>query len=477
MKRKLIILWGLAAIVTLLWPARGLAVPKDVVFYNDAVVGPDELYSVVTVYDSPPETTTIEFYGRGAYLMMNDSAVLNLRGEGWFGRRNWDGFPPTESKLYDSSTVNVYERAGFGSGIEAFLDLYDFSTLNIKGGVVDAVCRAYGTSTVDIYDGLFSLALWPYDHSIVNVYGGIVDAYFCNTPVPVTAMVNIYGYDFKYNPQGRWMPPMEPGGEGWWISKLTAYGFDGTPITYWGLPDPATQSNINLIPEPGTVVLLGLGAIVLFKKTRRREPTSRVNVAAVVIGTILVVANTGWASRVYTHIITVGKEAEYDYETINDAIVAMNQKQPPLGEDVLGCIRLYPGIYIEQLNSNTGGNDLPAYCDLVGMGTNIDDVQIWHGGGGIYEAGVNCVSDNVVSHLKIYNYLGDVNSQNGIYFHGDGTLENCIIHSVHGPAVRSYGHLIVRGSGTNISTYFRSCVTAYSTFEIYDCTLRRKSVV
>jgi hypothetical protein len=266
MKRKLIILWGLAAIVTLLWPAKGLAVPKDVVFYNDAVVGPDELYSVVTVYDSPPETTTIEFYGRGVYLMMNDSAVLNLRGEGWFGRRNWwDGFPPTESKLYDSSTVNIYEEAGFGSGIEAFLDLYDFSTLNIKGGVVDAVCRAYGTSTVDISDGLFSLALWLYDRSTVNVYGGTIDTYLANTSVPLTSTVNIYGYDFKYNHQGRWMPPMEPGGDGWWISKLTGYGFDGTPITYWGLPDPATNPNIHLIPEPATVLLLGLGGFCLLK--------------------------------------------------------------------------------------------------------------------------------------------------------------------------------------------------------------------
>jgi hypothetical protein len=254
------------AIVVLLCSDKAFSALKDIVFYDDDVVASSEQYRYVTVYDSPPETTTIEFYGRGAYLMMNNSGALNLRGEGWFGQRNnWDGFPPTESKLYDSSTVNVYENAGFGSGIEAFLDLYDSSTLNVDGGLIDAVCQAHDMSTVNLYSGFFSLALWLYDQSTVNVYGGIVDAYFCNTPVPETATVNIYGYDFEYNPQERWMPPMEPGGEGWWISKLTGYGFDGTPITYWGLPDPATNSNIHLIPEPSTVMLFFVGVIWLRK--------------------------------------------------------------------------------------------------------------------------------------------------------------------------------------------------------------------
>jgi hypothetical protein len=179
------------------------------------------------------------------------------------------------------------------------------------------------------------------------------------------------------------------------------------------------------------------------------------------------------SDRDYAYVITVGKNPDvYDYTMINDAIVAMNAMDPPLGSDTLGCIEVYPGTYVEQLNIATGGNDLPAHCDLIGMGSNIDDVQIWHGGGGIYNAGVNCTDDNLVSHLRIYNHLFGSNSQNAVCFNGDGTLDNCIVHTHHGPAVVAFAHLVVSGSGTDIKAYFRSCIKAYSTFEIYDCTLR-----
>jgi hypothetical protein len=64
---------------------------------------------------------------------------------------------------------------------------------------------------------------------------------------------------------------MEPGDEGWWISKLTGHGLDGTPITYFGLPDPALNPNINLIPEPGTFGLFGLGIVGGLLRTRPKR--------------------------------------------------------------------------------------------------------------------------------------------------------------------------------------------------------------
>ena len=194
--------------------------------------------------------------------------------------------------------------------------------------------------------------------------------------------------------------------------------------------------------------------------------------------------NLAHAERNYTYVLTVKMDANdpnYDpntnYNTINSAIVAMNTKSPPLAADRLGVIRVYNGIYVEQLNSSQDGNDLPAHCDLIGMGMQIADVEIYHtspSGSYIYVPGVNCISDNVVSHLKIYNPSGN-NSQVGIYFRGDGTLDNCIVSGVHGPAVEGYGHLIVKGAGTEISTYYRSCIRADSTFEIYDCNLKPKT--
>ena len=199
----------------------------------------------------------------------------------------------------------------------------------------------------------------------------------------------------------------------------------------------------------------------------------RIDGLVVIVVMLLPLNMTRAFDRDYAYVITVGQDRNvYDYTTINDAIVAMNAMDPPLAPDTLGCIEVYPGTYVEQLNSETGGNDLPGHCDLIGMGSNIDDVQVWHGGGGIYNAGVNCTDDNLVSHLRIYNHLFGSNSQNAVCFNGDGTLDNCIVHTHHGPAVVAFAHLVVSGSGTDIRTYFRSCITAYSTFEIYDCNLR-----
>jgi hypothetical protein len=263
MKRNLIILWGLAAIVTLLWPARGLAVPKDVVFYNDAVVGPDDLYSVVTVYDSPPETTTIEFYGHAHGLLMNDSSTLNIYEGGGF---SWDGQQLyTQFKLYDNSIVNVYTGSGFYGGTRAFLCLYDSGMVNVMGGQVDSLLSLANSSTLNLYEGQLSLGFNLQDYSTLNAYGGKIETFLGNITVPSTAIVNIYGYGFEYNPEGRWRCL---GDDCWWESKLTGYTFDGKPFTYWGIPDPTTHPNINLIPEPNTLVVFGLGAIAVLRNQR-----------------------------------------------------------------------------------------------------------------------------------------------------------------------------------------------------------------
>jgi len=282
MKRKLIILWGLAAIVTLLWPARGLAVPKDVVFYNDAVVGSSEQYRYVTVYDSPPETTTIEFYGyasridthdssnvnmyEGALsygLITHDSSSINIYNCGSFGE-NFGGY---EFNLNNSSVVNVYEGGGFYGGSGSLLYLYDVSTLNLDGGVINSFLFLNNSSTVNLYDGQILIGFALKDGSTLNAFGGHIDTFWANSSIQPMANLNIYGYDFEYETEGRWEYVDEPS-DGWWVSNLSGYTLNGEPFTYWGIPDPATHPNINLIPEPGTILLLGLGVLGVLRDRR-----------------------------------------------------------------------------------------------------------------------------------------------------------------------------------------------------------------
>ena len=266
MKRKMIFSCAVMAIVVLLCADKAHSVLKDVVFYDDAVVGSSEQYRYVTVYDSPPETTTIEFYGGGNGLFMNDSSTLNIYQGGWF---SWDGQELyAQFKFYDTSTVNVHIGGGFYGGTAAFLYLYDSGTVNVKGGQVDSLLQLDDISTLNLYEGQLSLGFNLLDFSKLNVYGGSIGTFLGNNTVSTTAIVNFYGYGFEYNPEGRERCFEN---ECWWESKLTGYTLDGKPFTYWGIPDPTTHPNIHLIPEPGTVVVLGLGVIAVLRKQRRRK--------------------------------------------------------------------------------------------------------------------------------------------------------------------------------------------------------------
>lgn len=138
----------------------------------------------------------------------------------------------------------------------------------------------------------------------------------------------------------------------------------------------------------------------------------RTMIGAMIIG-VVVCADIGRAARTYEYVEQVGEDKEH--EKIRDAVVAMNEKEPPLDYDRLGCIEVYPGTYEEQLNDYYApdGYNLPAYCDLIGMGSSRDDVVIEHlseSDGCIHRPGVTCNGDNIIKHLKINNtYIEDGN--------------------------------------------------------------------
>jgi len=84
--------------------------------------------------------------------------------------------------------------------------------------------------------------------------------------VPETSTVNIYGSGFVYEPKGEWRYYIDDPDNGMWTSRLTGWGLDGTPITYLGMPDPATNPNIHLIPEPSSVTLFAIVGLFLFRR-------------------------------------------------------------------------------------------------------------------------------------------------------------------------------------------------------------------
>lgn len=188
-----------------------------------------------------------------------------------------------------------------------------------------------------------------------------------------------------------------------------------------------------------------------------------------------------FAERTYQFSVTVGKDpAKYDFTTINDAIE--NLAAYELASDKLACIKVYKGIYKEQLNSfYPGGNNLLANCDLIGMGGSPSDVVIEHqrrSGSDpnftdlvseIYAAGIYAKGNNKIHNLKVFN---NGSNQNTIKSQGHLILSNCIVISYH-DAVTAYSTLEI--DGCSIEGWYRPCIHTFSTFEIRNSTLYPKT--
>jgi hypothetical protein len=280
MKLKLIIiLGGLAAGIVLV---RGPVVCGNTVkiFYSDGVIQQGDGYDRVEVYDTPPSHTTVNMTGGYVgrlpvvdtglytydasivnisggiveYLHTNNSSTVNISG-GVVGSL-WTPFGETTISSQDESTINVYEGGLLFGGSFAFFYMFDLSTLNVYGGGIDSFLISFNPSVVNIYDGSLSMVELG---GPVNIYGGRIGGAF---PSSFYSTVNIYGYDFVYEPHWYKTPPDDIIRGEQWVSRLTGMGLYGVPISIIDLPDPAINPNIHLIPEPGTMLLLALGGLL-----------------------------------------------------------------------------------------------------------------------------------------------------------------------------------------------------------------------
>jgi len=126
--------------------------------------------------------------------------------------------------------------------------MYNGSTADMWGGDVFQL-GALDSSIFNMFGGAMDYLLVRHD-STVNIHGGILsDIVIYNE----NGWVNLYAYDVAYHPTS--------GGEGWMDGK---YVVDDEYFSF--NVDQVDLSHISVIPEPATLLLLGLGAFFLRRR-------------------------------------------------------------------------------------------------------------------------------------------------------------------------------------------------------------------
>jgi hypothetical protein len=238
---------GLSA---LLVAGQGLA--KD--FYSDGNIMAGDLWDSVYIHDTLPNHTTVNMSGGQVFggIYSYNSSILNLSGGQVNTMLTYDTsiLNMTGGRL---SQLNLYEnsRAYLSRNENTNFDIYarDQSIINFSGTAQGTEVQALNTSIINISGGGI-VDLTAYNIGVISIYGGNIT----NIGAQDNSIVNIFGYDlFKSSTGGI--------GNGFVQGYFNDHSFFNI---YFRVPD--TYSHVNLIPEPITVLLLGVGGLFLRKK-------------------------------------------------------------------------------------------------------------------------------------------------------------------------------------------------------------------
>jgi len=209
------------------------AVPVDKIFTEDGVIQNADEYRYVDIYDTPLDRTTVSMFG---------GSVIRLI-------------------AYDSSVLN------FTGGTISILDAHDFCTINVSGGYIHSP-MAWDYSTININGAFNAVEVIAAPAGIVNVMGGtmkviageggVINLYGGTVTDSIHAVggwVNVFGYDLEKSFTG--------GKYGY--GYVSGFWNDETAFTI-DLYGHGAYNHINLIPEPGSLVLFALGTLLIKRK-------------------------------------------------------------------------------------------------------------------------------------------------------------------------------------------------------------------
>ena len=159
--------------------------------------------------------------------------------------------------MEDSSRVNI-----FSGGVQLSMTVEHDSQVTINGGMVSSG-MAYDTSSIILNDGTAG-ELGARNYSEIHISGGVLSSFFWAMG---SGKLVVSGTDFMVDGQSIEYGTYDTGGRDQVHGYLTGTLSNGDMINNdFYLYDNAT---LVLIPEPCTILLLGLGGLALRHKLRR----------------------------------------------------------------------------------------------------------------------------------------------------------------------------------------------------------------
>lgn len=243
MKNRLIILSTIVVMVLLTFGSTNLFASPDYTFVTNGTI-----QAADTFHDVFVDNCTVDMIGG---FVENELSIYNSGTVNFYGGKTYN-----QVHVHDSSILNVFDDTDGGWGLNGITS-YDTSEINITGGYIVNDVIAGGDSIVNISDGLVH-EIDTFDNSEIHVYGGEV-IFFSGSG---SSTMNIYGYDFQYIPDGSIYSGHH---------LLTGFFEDGTEFNiniYNQSQADLSYDHIvtHVIPEPTTLLLLGLGKVMLRRK-------------------------------------------------------------------------------------------------------------------------------------------------------------------------------------------------------------------